>query len=304
MLDCFDVPVTQDSQVYVVYKLPPPQHTHTKTSNDRHFKTITVQSPNTVVFPSLLKRVKRNTGYPFSITVCRGSVFGTPPLIAEWIRYQKTIGVDHIYMILEQSFIHNKGLEIPEIDEALRDGFLSYSVWNSPTDDVRTYYHSQLVANQDCLYRMNGVSDYILIADTDDFFTTLSSHKSLHYYVDKWCHQYRTCGSLSLTWIQHHLECGLKGKIPSDGNVTSVLGSDVTHMYDINGNVNFKTVHRTSSSINVPVHKNGIFLPGFVSMYLPSSEAYVSHVREHKVDEGRRCALNASELNSSVHCLC
>lgn len=307
MLDCFDLPVTPGSKAYVFYKHQSVQHVQRgqwfSTTHQIH-RIISVESLSYVVFPSLMKPVKRSTDYPFSVTVCRGPVFGVPPLFKEWLHYQRTIGVDHIYLIVEESFIHNNGLELPEVAKALHEGYLTYSVWGSPLDDVRSYYHSQLLATEDCLYRLLGQSDYVFISDTDDFFTPVMSKTSLHYYVDRWCHQNKTCGALNMRWVQRHLECGLKGEIPPNGNITSVLASEVKHTHDIHGVLNYKTIHRTSSAADILVHKHGIILPGFDHVLLPINNAYVSHVRKHTVEEGTRCALSKSERNKSVSCVC
>lgn len=307
MLDCFDLPATPTSLAYIYYKhtsVQPVQRGHWESTTHLNQRTISVESPRHIVFPSLLKPVKRRTNYPFSITVCRGPVFGTPPLIAEWIRYQKTIGVDHIYLVVEKSFVYSNGLDTPEIAKALQDGYLSYTVWENPTDDVRSYYHSQLLAMEDCLYRLIGLSDYVLPVDTDDFFTPVSTQKLLHYYVDRFCHKNSTCGALNMRWVQRHLECGLKERVPLDGNVTSVLASETMHTLDVNNKVNYKTVHRTSFVTDIQVHKHGNILPGFDHVSLPMTEAYVSHVREHRVEEGTRCAHSHAERNKSVHCVC
>ncbi len=307
MLDCFDLPATPVSKAYIYYKhisVQPVQRGHWESTTHLNQRTISVESPGYVVLPSLLKPVKRRTDYPFSVTVCRGPVFGTPPSLTDWIHYQRTIGVDHIYLIVEKSFVYNAGLDTPEVAKALKEGYLSYTVWENPTDDVRSYYHSQLLAMEDCLYRLMGVSDYVFPVDTDDFFTPVSPQKLLHYYVDKYCHKNRTCGVLNMRWIHRHLECGLKERVPLDGNITSVLGSKVKHNLDSDKKVNYKTVHRTSLVTDVQVHKHGIILPGFDHVLLPMSEAYVSHVREHTVSEGTRCARSRGERNSSVRCVC
>lgn len=307
MLDCFDLPATPVSKGYIYYKhssIQPVQRGRWESTNHFTQRAISVESPEYVVFPSLLQPVKRRTDYPFSITVCRGAVFGTPPLIEDWIRYQRTIGVDHMYLILEKSFVYNNGLNTPEIARALQDGYISYTVWENPTEDVRSYYHSQLVAMEDCLYRLIGLSDFVFPIDSDDFFTPVSPQKSLHYYVNQHCYKNFTCGALNLRWVQRHLECGLKDHIPSDGNITKVLASETKHTLDIHNTVNYKTIHRTSFATDIQVHKHGAILPGFGYVLLPMTEAYVSHIREHKVKEGTRCARNHSERNHSVRCVC
>ena len=307
LLDCYDLPVINSSKAYVLYNHYTVQHFQRGQwvgSKNLIHRTVMVDSPQPVFFSSHTKAVKKNAEYQFSITVCRGPVFGTPPYLSEWLRYQRTIGVDHIYFIVEESFLYDNGLNIPEVAKALQEGYLSYSVWKTPIDDAVGFYRSQLLANEDCLYRLQGQSDYVLVADTDDFFNPVTSHTSLHYYVDKYCHQNKTCGALNMKWIQRHTECGLKGKIPADGNVTSVLASEVKHELDVHGKVNYKTVHRARTEVDIQVHKHGFFLPGFDHVLLPMSQAYVAHVREHKVHEGTRCAPNFSALNYSVRCVC
>lgn len=307
MLDCFDLPVTNGSRALVKYKYLTPKYVKRgewESVTHQVHRTVTVESPTRLFFPPLYKPRPNNKDHQFTIAACRGPVFGTPPLFSEWIRYQRTIGIDHIYLIVEKSFVHESGLERGELSQAIKEGFVSYSVWETAREDVHSYYRSQMIATEDCLYRLRGMYDYVVITDTDDFFTPLTVHKSLHYYVDKWCHQNKTCGALNMRWIQFHTECGMKGEVPADGNVTSVLASDKKDLVDIHNKVNYKTVHRLEAAVDIRIHKHGVFLSGYSHVLLPIDKAIVAHVREHKVHEGTRCAQSFSGLNISVRCVC
>lgn len=307
MLDCFDLPASNNSRASVSYKFLNSKYIKRGEWNSvihQVHQTVTVESQTPLIFPPLYKPAPNNKKHLFTIAVCRGPIFGTPPYLSEWIIYQKTIGVDHIYMIIDESFIYEKGLEIPVLSEAILEGFVSYRTWETKREDVRSHYRSQIIANEDCLYRMQGLYDYVFIADTDDFFTPITMHKSLHYYVNMWCHRNKTCGALNMRWIQFHTECGMKEKLPLDGNVTSILASHVNHTVDINNKVNYKTVHRVKASLDIMVHKHGVFLSSYSHVLMPMDKAYVAHVREHKEDEGTRCAQRFADLNFSVKCLC
>ena len=61
----------------------------------------------------------------FSIVTCMAVLYGTPPLLDEVIRYQKTIGVDHVHMIAEPSILASGALDYQFVKESLANGFAS-----------------------------------------------------------------------------------------------------------------------------------------------------------------------------------
>lgn len=111
-----------------------------------------------------------------SIVVC-ATLYGHPPRFDEWLKYQKTLGVDMVHLSVETSFYH----EIyPSLKEFLDSGFVKIEIWKDIVGE-RLFYHGQNY--QDCIFRHMGIG---LLCDYDDFFIPLvPTHKDIHYYLDK-----------------------------------------------------------------------------------------------------------------------
>ena len=89
--------------------------------------------------------------------------------------------------------------------------------------------------------------------DTDDFFIPrVPGQKQLHYYIDKWCPR---SGSCSFDWIDYYPDCGLKGDPGEDGNITSLLVSNVRHVWHVP-----KSLHSPDSVLDVGIHVPNTFV--------------------------------------------
>lgn len=104
VVNCYDLPTVNGSKAFVVY---------------RPFRA-----------PGLLKvyserpvLMTQGTMKPLSVVVC-ATVYDQPPWLAHWLRYQETLGVDHIHLYAQQSFVDKGGLEIPEVRRYLQTGRL------------------------------------------------------------------------------------------------------------------------------------------------------------------------------------
>lgn len=86
MLDCFDLPVKNGSRAFVIYM---------RQLNDTDL--FRVESEQPLIFPSPHKPSPQGGKYGFTVLTC-GKLFGTgAPWMEEWLRYQKTLGVDHVH---------------------------------------------------------------------------------------------------------------------------------------------------------------------------------------------------------------
>lgn len=100
-VDCLDLPVTNGTKTAIIFFRPEP------------FGLVTSASTlEPLVIPALHKPGRQHS---YSIVTCMAVLYGTPPLLDEVIRYQETIGVDHLHMIAEPS--------------TLTSGVLDYSKW-------------------------------------------------------------------------------------------------------------------------------------------------------------------------------
>ena len=206
MIDCFGLPETPTgSRVFLWYRL------------DDKGDLYRVESEHPYFVPVPKKHSEHDNR---TIVVCMALVRHVPPFLREFLRYYKYLGVDHVYMVADDSLIREGALQYDQfVEEAVREGFLSLTFWSMwlNTDEIHSYsYH---LAHEDCVYRFQGVYDYALIIDSDDHFIPLVPHQnSLDYYIKKYC----TVGACSFQWIEYYPDCGLDWtRLGPHGNVTN-----------------------------------------------------------------------------------
>ena len=119
-VDCFDVGgITEGDPAFL-------EISHTE------FGSLEVKSQKNVIFPQSTK--DRSVSYP-SVVSCVGTLrLGEIPpsedgMLYQWLRYQKTIGVDHVHLIAEDTFVTMGGFDYPVIKDALRENYLSIDFW-------------------------------------------------------------------------------------------------------------------------------------------------------------------------------
>ena len=67
--------------------------------------------------------------------------------------------------------------------------------------------------------------DYVMLLDIDEFFTPrVVNETKNHYYVKRCCSD-KSCGSCHFHEVMYYPDCGMKGKVGEDGNITSHLVS-------------------------------------------------------------------------------
>jgi len=92
---------------------------------------LTVEALHPLVMPA--PRVQPTGEYNFTVVTCTKAHNRKVPLIQQFIRYQKTVGVDHVHISILDTFIRDGGfrdlmLTDSFIREAIQDGFLSVNV--------------------------------------------------------------------------------------------------------------------------------------------------------------------------------
>lgn len=264
MVHCYDLPVHNGSTAFIIYKL-----------SQSSSLQIVAQSPHRLMIPGAPQ-----SQVEIKIVTC-SRVFNRPLWLVEWLRYQKTIGVDHVHIITDAKADELQGAHFKQ---AVKSGFVSVEVWQHWQND-EIY---EALAYEDCIYRFRGAYDYAFVLDTDDYFIPVNpSEKRLHYYVDKWCKYVASC---AFSWIEYYPACGVKGK-PTDGNVTAELKSSVSLERK-----SHKFLHRLSD-IDVKLAESVVLeLRSFQMndqhgrVKIPSDEAYVAHHRKNKLPAGIVCA--------------
>ena len=189
-------------------------------------------------------------------------------MLYQWLRYQKTIGVDHVHMIAEDTFVTTGGFDHPIIQDALKEEFLSIDFWPRWFNTTEIFYSSQHLASTDCVYRFQGVYDYIIIADSDDFFVPQGNSKSIKVYLKRWCSGKRA--SCNFQWHQLYPDCGWSSEsVGPDGNLTATVHSQKRR--------NPKSAHQIRA---LGRHTAMSLLPGYLYYSsVPFKLAYFAHVR-------------------------
>ena len=187
---------------------------------------VEVQSRQNLVVPHHITNL--NQSLPTVVTCIATLYMGkhsptSNDMLCQWVIYQRTIGVDHVHMIAEDTFMSagalNKGLFRKH---AVKEGYVTVDFWPSWFNDTERFYFSQHLAYNDCLYRFQGVYDYVLYADYDDFFVPVGSHKSIKSYLKAWCSG--KTASCNFYWRQFYPDCGWSPEtVGTDGNLTATV---------------------------------------------------------------------------------
>ena len=270
-VDCFDLPAVENgSRAFVLYK---------RSAND---STITcVESERPLMIPAPYRAPAKN--HNFTVALCCAPIFGTPVLLTEWLRYQKTLAFDHVHLIAEDSFVKAGGLENKELKQAMQEGFVTIDVWKPWLNRRQIFYYSQILAHEDCIYRLRGTYDYVMLLDADEFFTPrVVNETEIHYYVQRCCSA-KVCGSCHFHELMYYPYCGMKGKVGEDGNITSQLVS-YTYRHQI---FQGKSVHRSAAIVEAGCHKGYDLIKGYTFTSFPLQLGYVAHVRKGK--KPRKC---------------
>ena len=272
LIDCFDVPAQDGDLGYVFYK------TSESSGTEMAVSERVVRRPLPRVKPTSPEGVK----YGFTVLTCT-KVFGdNAPWFIEWLTYQKHIGVDHVHLNVDESFLRDLSKEKMEyVLKEMKSGFLSVEPWVLwLINGKEVYYHNQGLKLEDCAYRFRGTYDFMFILDTDDFFVPrVPGESKVHYYLNQYFKD-PSVGSCKLRWVEYFPDEFLKKEellSLKDGNVTSLL-SDFSHLMQENR----KSVHRTETLVDTATHFAFKMVNGF-QIYEPSVKvAYIAHVRNER----------------------
>ena len=262
---CYDTPGHNNSRVSLVYANPD--------NESQHFET---ESEHPLFVPHTSVKRARS-----SVMVCV-TVYDTPPHFSEWLHYQKTLGVDFVYINAQRSFLASEEFNNTFFQSLLTDGFVQLKVWQEYLNKKEVFYHSQLLYYQDCLYRFQGVHDYAMMVDTDDFVTP-RTNTTLQQCLDDLFVE--NVGSIRLQWVRYYEpRCGLN----ITGNLTSHDVGNLTQYMNISSasmSRNVKSVHKLSSTLEAKVHEVGELVPGYHWIIAPDSVIYTAHLKKLKLSK-------------------
>lgn len=208
----------------------------------------------------------------------KGSIFACctlyshPKQLHDWLRYQKTLGVDFVHLNVDTSFAKNAMAIYPFLNESLHNGFVQMEVWNNIVGPGM-YYRGQITKYQDCLYRYIGEFEFGIFLDSDDFFNpVLPGHKDIHYYFNVGFSNHKA-GSICFSWV--HMHCAPIAKLQktlADGNLTSILSGNKSVLA-----VTRKCAHRMNATVLVKIHETEKSFPGYEQVNDEKRLAYVAH---------------------------
>ena len=273
IVECYDLPVVNGSPAFVMYK----------TANNSPVYVVDSENPLLVPAP----RIQPSGEHNFTVVTCSKAHDKGVTWLPEFVRYQRTIGVDHVHINILDTFIKDGGLmtrlKDPYLTQAVVEGFLSFTVWTEWYDENEIYLHSELLRKMDCMYRFRGTYDYAFPLDTDDFFTPrVVGMKNLKDYILKWCYG-DSIGSCRFDWVFYYPEaCGLNDERIDDGNVTKKLRS---YVHEVSPHNNRKSLHATSALVDATFHEatcKWCLMPGYMVVDVPLHIGYVAHLRMNR----------------------
>ena len=271
ILECYDLPMTNNSNAYVLFK------------NITDSPIYMAVSEFPLMFPS--PRVQPTGKYDFSVVTCTEAHNKKVAWLREFVRYQKTIGIDRVHINILDTFSKDGGLAAllkdPQVAKGVSEGYVTMTVWKDrieSSDEIFSF--SAILRKLDCVYRFRGTYDYAFLLDSDDFFTPLVSGKTyLKDYIQDWCRGDRSIGSCIFKWFYYYPEaCGMRNETANDGNITKLLKS-----YTWFDNHHYKSAHLISAVFDTGFHHavcKNCLLPGYRVIHVPPHIAYVAHLRK------------------------
>ena len=229
LIFCYDTPPSENgSKVELVYKDP----------LNHEFIRAETEYP-LYIPPSTRVETPRTP----SVIAC-ATVFGNPPYFEQWLRYQKKIGVDMVYLNAQESFVEGPTFNDSFLQESIRNGFVTLQVWREYLGD-KVFYHNQALYYNNCLYRYQGVYDYAMMFDSDDFFYPASRTSPVSEVLQQLFSEEKI-GSVRLQWRRYY------DPIPL-GFELSELDRFVNMSAGLHEN-NIKSIHKLSVGIEIRIH--------------------------------------------------
>lgn len=268
LVHCYDLPARNGSTGHIAYR---------KTAGSVVVLAAS-ERPLLMPAPRVDPTSKEGKKYNLTVVAC-AKIFNHPPWLEEWLTYQRTLGMDHIHLDAEDSFQKNGMMQKPFVARMIDEGFLSVDIWKEYLSGSEIWYHNQGLIYEDCPYRFRGTYDYIIMMDTDDFFTPrVPTEKKIHYYIDRFCRG-KGIGSCKFKWVEYYPDAvGMNSSVSiADGNVTRALTS-----YSHYNQGNPKSLHRTTVLIDTATHYAYLMMPGYTIVPVSVNIAYVAHVRLYK----------------------
>lgn len=205
LLLCYNIPAQHLDWAWVAF------HKHLFGEDTMYW----AKSEHPVMFPFQYKESSSD-----SVLVCAAMLPHYTPYVEDWLRYQMAIGVDHVHMTLESSFLNRGSFDRDFLQQVVGDGFVSVDFWHQWLNETDICDHSLDLALYDCALRFRGAYGYVLFSDPRDFFIPRDPAVSqMKEYLTRWCGGRST--HCRFRWRDlYYRKCA--GTV-RDGNVTSAI---------------------------------------------------------------------------------
>ena len=216
--------------------------------------------------------MERNSSINPRVLLCATELRRTKWLNDDWIQYHKNLGIDfiHLYTIQPSEFL--------DVDH---NEFLHTDHWESTLGE-ELYYQSQYLQYMDCLYRYQGLFDYVLVYDTSDYLIPMIPDKfDIRSYIKVIFHHKRT-GSVIFRRFVYSVGDGCKFKAQLHRcvkNRSSNISSILEHYEFKKLGLLTKGMHKLSAVMELTPQKAVLLMPGYVTERISPDIAYVVHIK-------------------------
>lgn len=178
LVDCYDLPIHNTKlRAFLYYR--------EKAGEEQLYTAESEQLFEPVGYP-ISSCATPNSSLPCASTVvaCVATLhYGAPRrseyrLFYKWLAYLQTIGVNHVHIVTDHSFLAREGFANSYISDAITSRYISVDFWLLFLNDSNIRNHSKVLAYNHCLYKYVGVYEYAVMVDWNYFLSTGSSGAS------------------------------------------------------------------------------------------------------------------------------
>lgn len=251
LLYCYEITVNHLDQAWVTYR---------KRIFDEVF---TFQAK--AELPVLLHRRNEAKG---DIVVCAAMLPHYTPFVEDWIQYQKTVGVDHIHMTLESSFLSLGSFEQEFLQTAVEESYLSVEFWHQWLNETDICDHSLDLALYGCVFRFQDSFSHIIFSDPRNFFIPRDpALPRLRDFLSHWC----PTTHCHFEWKNlFYQQCKKAG---SDGNVTASMPLTGFLLKD-----RMFTIYKSALMVHSSKNRRQYLLESSSRTSVPVEKGYFAHL--------------------------
>lgn len=218
--------------------------------------------------------MERNSSMNPRVLLCANELRGTKSFSGEWIQYQKNLGVDFIHLYTTQT---DKFLDVDDSE------FLHIDRWESTLGE-ELYHQSQYLQYMDCLYRYQGLFDYVLVYDTSDYFIPMIPNKfDIRSYI-KMIFHHKHIGSVLFHRVVYSVGDSYKFKAQLRRYVMNMplnISNILDHYEFKELGLLTKGMHKLSAIMEITSQKAVSLMPSYITERISPEIAYVVHIRNY-----------------------